>query len=312
VPTAKYTVIYETGQSRHKLLKLMLTDDGSYYATCPYHQSEKVELTKRVINFANPSSRAGEPPIELAVLEDDEHRLKLSHHPDGFVQFSGHGIRSGRNADGSPKGMGFVSFPLDRPTAGPAFGLSVMTPTAFKPARAPAKSDITFSREEMFAADEDNGLVIEAFYFTARWRRFVKLRNGAPMILLRHPSGALLELKVCAPPNNDWRTGFLGVDLWPSPIKLGGESGFAMSSPTGELHYNHKDELEAAALFACYPPIGNDGGPTPAPMALMFPPRDDPAYVKGASGPTEDVQTRATRLAPRLVRKPPKRRRRRG
>src|SRR6185312_16257931 len=114
---AKYTVVYESGNSRHKLLKVMLSDDGSYYATCPYHDSDRVDLWKGTINYANPSRRRGDKPIELAVLEDDKHRLKLSHHPDGFVQFSGHGVRSGRNKDGSPKGVGLMSFPLSRPTA---------------------------------------------------------------------------------------------------------------------------------------------------------------------------------------------------
>lgn len=177
-----------------------------------------------------------------------------------------------------------------------------MTPTAFKQAGAATKFDIVFSKDELFMSSEDNGLIVEAFYFQPRWRRFARLRDGVPTILLRHPSGALLELRVCAPPNKDWRTGFLGIDVWPCPIKLGNESGFAMSSPTGGLHYNEEGNLEAVALFACYPPIGSDKSLT-APMALAFPPRDDPAYQEGDRGPTEDAQTAAIRSAPGLVRK---------
>ena len=56
VPTTKYTVIYDTGESRHKLMKVMLTDDGSYLVTCPYHESDRVTLMKRVINYADPQA----------------------------------------------------------------------------------------------------------------------------------------------------------------------------------------------------------------------------------------------------------------
>lgn len=58
--------------------------------------------------------------IEVAVLDDDEQRLKVSHHPDGFLQFSGNEIRSGREATGAPNGIGIVSWPLHQPTLGPS------------------------------------------------------------------------------------------------------------------------------------------------------------------------------------------------
>ena len=276
----------------------MLGDDGSYYATCPYHPSDRVQVWKATINYANPNRRRGDDPIELAVVEDDQHRLKLSHHPSGFVQFSGYGIRSGRNADGSPKGIGLTSFPLSRPTAGPTFGLTVQNPAAFKLADAPRDSDIVYKRDELFMSQEDNGLVIETFYFRPEWRRFVKLHHGYPVILLRHPSGALLELRVCAPPGNNWSTGFIGIDLWSAPVKLGiAESGFAMSSSTGNLRKNEDGELEADALFAAYPALADDVAQTLAfTMALL---RDDPPYRAGEPGPTEDAMTEAVRAVRR-------------
>ena len=298
--TAKYTVIYDTGVSRHKLLKLMLRSDGSYFATCPYHRSDRVLLSKRTINYANPQRRSGDQPLELAVLEDDAHRLKLSHHPDGFVQFSGNGIKSGRNPDGSPKGIGIVSFPLARPTAGPAFGLTVINPTAFREAGPSRLTDIVFAQSELFMAKEDNGLIVESYYFAPEWRRFVKLRGGLPTISLRHPSGALLELRVCPPPGNDWQTGFLGIDLWPAPVRLGrGDSGFAMSSPTGKLRYNDHGELEAEALAATFPALPDNV--LVVPVALAFPPREDPSYRKGQLGPSEDDLTQAVRLGRRVL-----------
>src|SRR2546423_12523824 len=65
---------------------------------------------------------------ELATLDDDERRLKISHHPDGFLQFSGQGIRSGRDENGNPKGLGTHSFPLNLPTLGPSFGIEFSNP----------------------------------------------------------------------------------------------------------------------------------------------------------------------------------------
>jgi hypothetical protein len=59
-------------------------------------------------------------------MEDDEYRLKLSHHPDGFVQFSGHGIKSGRNADGTPKGLGVFLFHFHGQLLVQRLGLTVM------------------------------------------------------------------------------------------------------------------------------------------------------------------------------------------
>jgi hypothetical protein len=175
-----------------------------------------------------------------------------------------------------------------------------MNPTAFKEADAASRSDITFNKGDLFMASEDNGLIIEAYYFSALWRRFVRMHGGVPIVLLRHPSGAILELRVCPPPNNNWRTGFLGVDLWPAPVSLGNESsGFAMSSPTGELRYNEKKELESTALFAYYPP---DIDTSITPMALAFPVRDDPPYKEGDPSPTEDNLTDAIKIARRMPR----------
>ena len=81
--TAKYTVIYNSGVSRQKLLTVVLRSDGSDFATCPYHRSDRVLLSKRTTNYANPERRYRDQPLELAVLEGDAHRLRLTYHPDG-------------------------------------------------------------------------------------------------------------------------------------------------------------------------------------------------------------------------------------
>ena len=282
--TSRYTVIYETeGGERHKLCKVFLSGDGSYGITMPYHPSEQVSLIKRLINYPNSDVRLAQEPLEIAVLEDDEHRLKLSHHPDGFVQFSGSGVLSGRNPDGSAKGLGIRSFPLGQPTAGPAYGVTIFRPEEFAKADTPRKGDLLFTEAALHRAKRDTGLLVEVYALPARWRRFVRMREGIPVVWIDHPSGATLELVVCIGPGEGWQHGFLGVDVWSIP--LGNEpSGFILASPSGGLHYNNDDELEGEALYAIYPPTVSIAGGTPIEMA--FPPRDDPAYHRGGVPPS--------------------------
>ena len=99
MPTARYTVVCERQDAgRNKLCRLMLSDDGSYFVTVPYHRSDKGFLRKRRVNYANPMAALRVEPQEVALLEDDDDRLKLSHHPSGFVQSQATG--SGPDATG--------------------------------------------------------------------------------------------------------------------------------------------------------------------------------------------------------------------
>jgi len=285
--TNRYTVILqETDGKRYQLCRVLLTSDGSYFVTCPYHRSEKVFLTRMRINYKNLSKRNHEPPVEYSIVDDDDHRIKLSHHPDGFVQFSGHGLISGRNEDGTPKGLGLMSWPLARPTAGPACAITIQKPTAFKEAGGSSRGDVLFQAANLYRTDFDNGVVIEMYYFPATWRRFIRDSANGPVIWLKHPSGAVLELRVCASPPDNWKVGFLGVDLWPCPVQLGAESGFLICSPAGKLSYNIDKELEGEAIYASFPVVKRD---IPAPrLHLMFKPRNDPPYVKGEPPPSAD------------------------
>ena len=198
--TNRYTIIYEINSTRRKLCTVLLSSDGSYFVTCPYHKSEVVSLSKRTVNYTRSSQVLETPPIEYSLLEDDEHRLKLSHHPDGFVQFSGHNILSGRNEKGDPKGIGLMSWPMSKPTAGPVCGITILNPAAFKEAGNLRTGDILFNSEDIYRADKDTGLMIEMYYFPGLWRRFVRASPRGPVLWLKHPSGAVLELRVCKSP----------------------------------------------------------------------------------------------------------------
>src|ERR1700730_5165226 len=100
----KFTILFEAGGDRFKVTKIWFGADGSYYVTCPYHPAQRAHLFVRTINYNDPA-----PPnrpsqlLTEAVALDDRKRIKLSHHPSGFLQFSGQGIISGKNRDGTAK-----------------------------------------------------------------------------------------------------------------------------------------------------------------------------------------------------------------
>src|SRR3954470_886414 len=117
-----YTVAYDDGNDVVDLCKILFGADGSYYVTAPYHPADRAIAAKATVNYAEGADLLSlDDALELAVLDDDERRLKVSHHPDGFLQFSGQGIRSGLDEAGQPKGIGTFSWPLTTPTLGPSF-----------------------------------------------------------------------------------------------------------------------------------------------------------------------------------------------
>ncbi len=87
---------------------MLIGQDGWYYVTLPYHESGRTLLFKHVINYASSENHLTlEDAQELGLLKDDDARLKFAHHPDGFLQFSGTGVLSGRHPlTGEPKGLG--------------------------------------------------------------------------------------------------------------------------------------------------------------------------------------------------------------
>ena len=104
------TIIAEKDGQRRKLFKVWFGQDGSYYVTAPYHSAKTATLWKRTVGYDTPFGKMAVDPldtvVDVATLDDDEGRLKLSHHPDGFCQFSGQGILSGRDENGQIKGVG--------------------------------------------------------------------------------------------------------------------------------------------------------------------------------------------------------------
>ena len=81
-----HTVWYRVGGLSFKVFKVGFGRDGSYYVTAPYHPLNTAIAAKVRVNYAKDQGHLGikealEGALEIAVVDDDEHRLKLSHHP---------------------------------------------------------------------------------------------------------------------------------------------------------------------------------------------------------------------------------------
>lgn len=125
-PAGKYTIALKKDNVRYKLCKIFFGLDGSYYVTWPYHPANRAHLLKLTVNYALPEQDLPlSEALDVGVLDDDERRLKLSHHLDGFLQFSGPGVTSGKDTSGVIRGMGVQSWPLTSPTIGPSFGVAI-------------------------------------------------------------------------------------------------------------------------------------------------------------------------------------------
>jgi hypothetical protein len=258
MPIGKYTIVYETGGIRYKLCKIWFGSDGSYYVTSPYHTAEKAYLFKATINYAHTDFEiAFSEMLELGSVEDGDHRLKLSHHPDGFIQFSGQGIVSGIDEQGQIRGMGIKSWPLAYPVRGPAFSVTVHGIEHFQVIEEVSKGDCVFTEQEVIPIPVAGSLVfgLEGYYFPALWRRFAQPEpNGTHSIRIVHPSGAVLPLKVLFPSERSRTQAFLGIEMHTDVSVPGTPSpSFMLSSSTGNIRHNEQGERLGDAIFCVYP-----------------------------------------------------------
>ena len=254
----KYTVLFENGGDCYKLCKIIYGPDGSYYVTSPYHPSKEAVLAVLTVNYALSEMEISlEEAIDLASVDDDARRLKLSHHPDGLVHFSGQGIVSGKDSAGNIRGIGVMSWPLDEPAPGPAFSLSMFGLERFERANKIKDTPLLFTDAEIASMPGPNVFALEGYYLPALWRRFVRVKeDGSKTISLSHPAGAVLELKVIFPPEHCALQNFIGLELYTytaGPESEGLTSGFALSGSKGKLRKNAQGETFADGIFCVYP-----------------------------------------------------------
>ncbi len=265
-----YRVAYRHEGKLYRLTRIVYGTDGSYYVTAPAHPEEKAQFVMMTVNYAKQHMEVPlEEAVDLAGAEGEDKELKLSHHPDGFMQFSGAGLVSGREADGTIRGMGVMTWPLWDPIRGPAFGLALTRPEDFVPETTESADTVVFDDADVSRLDDADVVSLEAYYFPPLWRRFIRPdAKGRPVIRVFHPAKAVLELRVLLPHAKCELPGFLGIEIYTQySIPLLGdagepedaehvhepEPGFIFSGSTGNLRRNEDGELLGDGIYCVYP-----------------------------------------------------------
>ncbi len=256
MPKANYRILFNDGTKLLKICRIIYGSDGSFYVSVPYHPEKKALLFILTVNYHSQRQNIGfKEAIDLAGYTDEEAHLKYSHHPDGFIQFSGAGILSGRNEDGSAKGIGISSWPLDNPVSGPAFALAINGVEQFDAIPAADVDDIVFAAEEIASFGPGSRLVLEGHYAPALWRRFIaRGKVEEQLMLIAHPCGAVVSAKPLFPPLKCPIQNFLSVEMYaePSDVPVDNCEVF-LSGSTGNIRTNQAGERLGDGIFYMFP-----------------------------------------------------------
>ena len=246
--SSQHTILLDCGTETRKVCKLIFGSDGSYYVTAPYHSVEKAMLFKAEVDY-NTSSQliAMDQTIDLSTL--DEGRLKLSHHASGFVQYSGDGVLSGLDENGTPKGMGLFADKLENVGSGPAFGMGIKGIDCLATTKKNSKHDILIRENEITPLTESNGIMLEGHYFQPRYRRFVFTEpDGGRYIIVPHPNGMNIKMRVVLAPFECDYPGLIGLEIYRA--KLGfPDDGFTLNGPGQMLPPRTQGERKGILLF---------------------------------------------------------------
>ena len=251
-----HTIVLKNKSEYFKLLKFNYGKDGSIYVSCPYHESRDAIVVLSTINYSkNEVDITLEETIKNASVDDDLKALKLSHHKSGLIQVSGQGIVSGLNEDGSLKGIGIQSFPLDNPAPGPTFIVSIYGYEKFKSVENHKRDFRIFEINDLIHDDQIQSLVIEGYCFPEKFKRFIKTDNhGNKIINLIHPSGITIPLKVCLPKANVTCQSFFGFDLYfEKGMEYQISPSYNISSSTGNIRLNDKNEKLGDSVSIMFP-----------------------------------------------------------
>lgn len=265
-----YRVAYRHDGKLYRLTRIVYGSDGSYYVTAPAPPTEKARFAVITVNYARQSEQVSlEEAVDLAAAEGTDKEIKLSHHPDGFGQFSGAGLVSGRDEDGTIRGIGVQSWPLWNPVTGPAFGLTITSLQDFIPETRETADTIVFDDADVMRVEGADTTILEGHYFSSLWRRFIRPdTQGRPIIRVVHPARVVLELRVLLPRERSQFPGFLGIEVYTqdsTPLDAdSGECedaepahepapGFMFSGSTGNLRQSENGELLGDGIYCVYP-----------------------------------------------------------
>lgn len=120
VASKKDILILDEYGTYRKLFKIVPYKSGGFALILPKLINTQVgRLEKTSIDYKNYGTH-----LDIKRDESEQYNasdiVKFSYHPDGFVQFSSatnSRIISGRNSNGTPKGLGIISHPLNNPVS---------------------------------------------------------------------------------------------------------------------------------------------------------------------------------------------------
>lgn len=190
---SSYRVAWRVGSSLYRVTRIVYGSDSSYYLIAPTHPSQRALFAKFTVNYAKQELLvAFKDFVDVAAAAAPDKEIKLTHHRDGFVQFSGAGILSGRAEDGTIRGMGIESWPLWQPVRGPTCGLVAVQPEALFAPITDNEESVIFDDAEMAPLKEWNELILEAHYFP-----YLCDASSASILLALQQSPSYTQLRQC-------------------------------------------------------------------------------------------------------------------
>lgn len=243
------TVLDETGEYR-KLFKIIPYSSGGFAIVLPrFVDSQTGRLEKTLVTYENFGTH-----IETKRDESEQYSardiVKFSYHPDGFVQFSSatnNRIVSGRNSDGTAKGLGVVSWPLSNPiSTGPSMSITLWGLDKFVK-EIPTKVDSRFVFETketvkhpkaIYSKDDQMSYAMALYIIPNLLSGNIIDKNGKETAYLSMtqglPDGSAFmrlreEIRIIEIPNQDYR---IGISWFYIPKKAQSDFGYMFFGPT--------------------------------------------------------------------------------
>lgn len=243
------SILDETNEHR-SLLKIIPYGSGGFALILPSLIGLQVgRLEKTVVTY----KRYG---THLDIKRDESEQysardiVKFSYHPDGFVQFSSatnNRIVSGRNSDGTAKGLGVVSWPLNNPiSTGPSMSITFWGLDKFVE-EMPTKVDNSFVFEIKEAVKHPKATFSECDLLAYAMAMYIipnsldgnivdtKGRKIAHLAMMQGlPDGSAFmrlreEVRIIEIPSQDYR---IGISWFSLPKEARSDFGYMFSGPT--------------------------------------------------------------------------------
>jgi hypothetical protein len=250
------------GAKARKLTKVISYGDGSFGVLMPYHSAHSGIIGKVPVDRSVFGDWA--VPYDSMILFSSANSVKLSYHPDGFVQFSGQingKVISGRDpVTREPKGVGLIASPLSDPIrTGASVGIVAWGLEDFDELDEPEEGALMFEKDEAYfrrcTPRTAEGWMLQLWVFSAKhWSGVRRSPRGGCSLQMAfgnfEASYSVLELKV--------------IELYDVEVVLAAYVCRLPHAPSSEVHrsgwiLNGPCQLDPATwkghgLIAVYPP----------------------------------------------------------